>query len=580
AERARDSTMIAAIAIELGLWYWRTYDGMAHRRRAPYELPLPHLIDESESRRDLDHLAEAYFPKSANNSGELDYLRASELFLIALRAEPGNGRAWMYSYTSLLALDAWDELEAAARTRLRAVHNDAWAWMTMGLALHRLIKEAEAAHAFDRALSIFSPTERRRLTRLSRLLRPEDSVRVANMSDADRTSTERAYWMIADPLMLTAENEHWLEFLSRVTHSELMFTNEEFHQRGADSPRGEVFIRYGPPHGIIATGPDIRGYYGHWWRYRDGLEFYFDLYGPTRMVDERSFAAQRRRYAARPSSFANVAITRSLLTVPVAITRFRGPSDSTDIVVAAEFPLRPLTSGIDLNAGELRLALTTFGGSADSASRDGESLALDLRSARAAQSLRRTWRHRFASTEMGLRVEALQVESERGARAVAAVEAIPHSGFTMSDVLVADSVRAGSARDPRWSDLEFSATPGELVAARQLGLVWETYDLGADSTRSSAYRVDIGLVRTDGSRIGRAVARVIGGTLGRGEGRGRDDRVTVSFERRVPSRPVTLDYLTLDLGDLASGRYRLTITVTDLVTSATTERERELTIVR
>jgi len=182
--------------------------------------------------------------------------------------------------------------------------------------------------------------------------------------------------------------------------------------------------------------------------------------------------------------------------------------------------------------------------------------------------------------EVGYRVEALQPESGNAARAVGALELPAASGFGLSDVLLTDSVASSGGVPARWSDLTVTPNAGRIVRGRDLGLVWETYALAADSTRSSAYRVDIGLVRTDGTRIGRAVARVLGGTLGRGEGRGRDDRVTVSFDRRVPARPVTLDYLTLDLGDLAPGRYRLTITVTDLVTNASTESERELAIVR
>jgi hypothetical protein len=160
------------------------------------------------------------------------------------------------------------------------------------------------------------------------------------------------------------------------------------------------------------------------------------------------------------------------------------------------------------------------------------------------------------------------------------VELPAATGFGASDILLADSVRSSGGAPVRWSDLDVTPSAGRITRGRDIGLVWETYALGADSTRSSEYRVDIGLVRVDGTRIGRAVARVLGGTLGRGEGRGRDDRVTVSFDRRVPARPVTLDFLTLDLGELAAGRYRLTITVTDLVTNASVERERELTVLR
>jgi hypothetical protein len=154
------------------------------------------------------------------------------------------------------------------------------------------------------------------------------------------------------------------------------------------------------------------------------------------------------------------------------------------------------------------------------------------------------------------------------------------SGFAISDLLIADSIHSETTAPMRWSDLTIAPNLGTIRHGRNLAVAWETYDLGADSTRSSEYSVEIGLVRTDGSRLGRAVARVLSGTLGRGEGRGRDDRVAVSFDRRVPARPVTLDYLTLDLGDLAPGRYRLTITVTDVVRTVSAESVRELVIVR
>jgi hypothetical protein len=48
----------------------------------------------------------------------------------------------------------------------------------------------------------------------------------------------------------------------------------------------------------------------------------------------------------------------------------------------------------------------------------------------------------------------------------------------------------------------------------------------------------------------------------------------------VPARPVALDYLTLDLGDTPPGRYRLTITVTDVVGGRSASRARVVTIAK
>jgi GWxTD domain-containing protein len=585
AERAHDSAMVSEIAIQLGLWYWRTYDAMAHRRMSSDDVSIADIVSDSigdpDAQRDLEHLARTYFSKPARSFGELDLHRARELFFIALRARPDNPRAWTYAAMSLVALDAWEELETAAMTRQRGAPSDPWTWMTAGLAYHRLTRHGEAGRAFERALALFDERERELLTRLTRLIRPSDSLRLATMSDADRARTERDYWTLADPLTLTPENEHWLEFLSRVAYSELMFTVEEFRQRGSDSPRGEVFIRYGPPQEILSGPPGTNGYYAIWWRYAGGLEFYFPLYGSTRMVDEEKFAPQRRQYERRASAFENLEIDRSLLPARVTVSRFRATDDSTDLFIAAEFPVVDLAAGIDLPVGELRMGLTTFGGTSDATVRPSVPISLDLGAGSSRDPLRKSWRHRFGGAEVGYRVEALQVESGRGARAVGAAASTAGTEFGLSDILLADTLIASAERQPmRWSDLEVIPSVGEVRAGRDLALVWETYALAIDSTHSNAYRVDIGLMRSDGTRIGRAVARVLGGTLGRGEGRGRENRVTVSFERRVPARPVTLDHLTLDLGNVAPGSYRLTITVTDLVASALAASERELTIVQ
>jgi GWxTD domain-containing protein len=451
--------------------------------------------------------------------------------------------------------------------------------MTMGMALHRTGKDFEAKRTFDRALALFDRREHARLTRLTRLLRPDDSARVVALTDAEQANTDSIFWMLADPLTLTAENEHWLEFLSRVTYAELMFTVEEFHQRGADSQRGEVLIRYGAPREIIASGP-VFGVYSIWWRYPNGLEFFFELYGPTRMVKERSFAEQRTAYEKTPHSFAGVPITRSMDTIPVALTRFRGSGDSADVYIAADIPIAALTSGVDLRTGTVRVGFTAFTGAATLLARDTASLRVRFDDGRSPHPLRRAWRQRFSTVDMGFRVEALQVESGNSARALGAIPISALSGFGISDLLIADSIHSETTAPLRWNELTIAPNIGTIRHGQNLAVAWETYDLGADSTQSSDFSVEIGLVRADGSRLGRAVARVLSGTLGRGEGRGRDDRVAVSFDRRVPARPVTLDYLTLDLGDLAPGRYRLTITVTDAVRNVSAESVRELVIAR
>ena len=52
----------------------------------------------------------------------------------------------------------------------------------------------------------------------------------------------------APPLLtLTNENEYRLEFLARVVFADFRWTDDDLNLRGADSDRGDIYVRYGPP---------------------------------------------------------------------------------------------------------------------------------------------------------------------------------------------------------------------------------------------------------------------------------------------------------------------------------------------
>jgi hypothetical protein len=247
--------------------------------------------------------------------------------------------------------------------------------------------------------------------------------------------------------------------------------------------------------------------------------------------------------------------------------------------VAAEIPAHDLTSGVDLSKGLLQTAIIVF-------DRHTRVLEMDTSNSRIAlanvPNRRSSWRFRLPATkELGYRVEALQPESQHAARAIGSMDLRHARGYGMSDVLL--SARANPAEGraaERWSDLVIYPSTNRIGQGNEVSLVWETYDLAEDSTNSSVYTVNIALARTYGSRLLRGIARVIEGTLGRGDGRRKNNEVAVSFDRRVRASPVTLDYLRLALSDLSPGDYRLTVTITDKLTGKETLSSRDLVIQR
>jgi hypothetical protein len=177
-------------------------------------------------------------------------------------------------------------------------------------------------------------------------------------------------------------------------------------------------------------------------------------------------------------------------------------------------------------------------------------------------------------------VEALQPDAMRAARGGSLVGVERPEGFGLSDVVLADSVSpsAGTAGE-RWSDFTITPNVGAVTHARRLALLWETYGLAGDAG-SSRYRVSIALTRAPGGSAARRIAAAIVGGARSAVGmsaRG-DDRVVLSYQREVPTRPAVADYLTLDLGDAPAGRYRLSVEVVDLVTGQRATRETAVTV--
>src|SRR5689334_17306795 len=152
----------------------------------------------------------------------------------------------------------WTEMASLARARTARQPADPWAWLSLGLAMQRGGKSEAAVGVFDTALTRLDVRERGRLFAFTRILSPPDSIAYSKADTGTRATRERQFWQLADPLWAREGNDPRTEFLARVTFAELRWTVEELNVRGADSDRGEMYIRYGPPNLIVA----LRGC--HW----------------------------------------------------------------------------------------------------------------------------------------------------------------------------------------------------------------------------------------------------------------------------------------------------------------------------
>ncbi|HKS06652.1 MAG TPA: GWxTD domain-containing protein [Gemmatimonadaceae bacterium] len=601
ARRGGDSIAYAEAAVEAGRVHWRRYDAIANRAiEAAHGTEVRSLAEQmtatdqklatptdparvdprlgytrASTVRARRHLEQAFVSPSLGFIGELDYLQAEMLFREGFDAARSHSRAYRQLAMLLAERRRWKELGTVAKQRVDAIPTDAWAWMTYALAIYRMGDTRVARAAFDSALSRMPREERERLDRLDRVLRSGDSARFVGMTPQNRDALTRHYWLSADPMWSRDGNEPRVEFLARITYAEIRWTVEELNVRGADTDRGNIYIRLGPPDAIrtepMDTNPNSPNV--HWDYDYEALTFHFRA-APTfatAYVPNMMRAAQDELVDIVGVSWRNMEPMR-IDSMPVQSARFRAPADSVDLLVAVLPPVAEIARFADL-ATPVRTDFWMHAGGTVEVARD---------SVVPATASVQQFRRRVGPGVYVYRAESSADGSRAGGRATAAVLAANDTttgfatrGFAISDVLIASSARA-SGGERRWSDANATPLVGPIAKNATISLIWENYDLGATN---GAARYDIAVVlQRQQSVAGRIAARVVG-TIGRAAGIDRtSDRVTIKITRDVAHAPILVDNVEVALGETPAGTYLLQVQITDRVTGRTTARTMRVTI--
>ena len=586
ARKGNDPAVLSRAADEMGMTWWRRYEDIADRNI--YSSIISNVKDRTFTKdpRSIAYFVDRQAIRAAAQdwSGGLEYLKAFEFFSEALKAQPGNASALQHVYRALVDRQRWVELQHIARVRLLDDHTDGWAWLSLGLGTHRLGDEHQSSMAFDSAMVYLPAGEHARITNLSRIVTPKDSLSRNRLPTSELENDERMYWLMADPLWATAENEGRNEFLSRAVFSELRFSVEEFGIHGIDTDRGDVYVRYGPPPAVISFPPDAIRQGEHririlWWYSTEETFLFRQLptYGVATLDPDDARETARLRDTV-PVAWTNAGVKPLADTINVALARFRARDDSSDIYFAAELPVKHLVEDVDLAKGALDVELEAFTWRAKPVFASTTHESIDF--AHPEEKMMQSWRLRLQAGTFLYRVEALQPDAGRGARSASRVELLPASGFGLSDILVADSLSPTSGVPERWSDFQISPSVGRVHRGKSFAMLWETYDLQKQANGNSTYDVTITLRREKGGGLGAFAAKIIGGVKSAiGISGSGSDHISLSFPRQAPARAIALDYITLDLGAASPGNYVIDVEVTDRANHRHVSRERPLTIV-
>lgn len=392
------------------------------------------------------------------------------------------------------------------------------------------------------------PEERRCDWSDIRTLLPGDARgRYETLSCEARAPIERRYWLLAQP-RLGMPNDWRTEFLSRRVLSWLA-------ERSV-SPQGmiwgddyeELLLRYGWPtawgrvhtSGLSTAEPQIIGH-------DPSPSFHF---GPREeLLDSLASAGDdgwETTGHQTGSRYAAIGVRR-LAPVATQVARFRR-GDSTLVVAAYA------ASDDSLRAPRAVLAAALDDGSTFSSATDS--------SERGVSRLLLPGVPRLAGIEIA---DSVAGTLARSRRLFAADTTRSASGLALSDVLL---YRGGAELAATLDSALVRAIPGDTVArSRPLAVFWETY--GRADTGDS---LDVAITV---ERIDRGWLRVAGQKLGLSD---EDAPLRMRWtDSRPPASDATSRSISLDLGNLPAGRYRLSLSLLPATGApVTTSREVEL----
>jgi hypothetical protein len=345
-----------------------------------------------------------------------------------------------------------------------------------------------------------------------------------------------------------------LEHYARLTEADAIFALPSRGIAGWNTAPGSAWVRYGRPRQIrdlaINTGREdlaVESGRASFWTYGPDPDLVFTrnlTYAEFRVHEY--FAGQMRLMEERlPTRFRPPDVD-SVVPVEHQIARFRGDSGDVDLVVVA--------GGSDAFRG--RSARTETGVTL-----------LDAEFREVARWRNRTLpRQGIAVTLQGLRpgrsynlaVEMHDRERRVLGQARDTLTATLAGGRpAISDLLLVREVEARGAAARSRADLVIEHLGGRAVReGGAVGLVWEVYDVAADSAGTWNYRVRIEVKDAGGRSL---LSRLLRG------GRSDNPAAILEFDRTmVPVGDRAVEWVNL-ASDWKAGRYRLVLRIEDLV---------------
>lgn len=497
---------------------------------------------------------------------------AAETHLDALvRLDPRAAETHRLAARLALLADSVAAFDAAARRAVAARPWDGEALLRAAAAAWRLGDAERAGRLVRDGIERLGGASVRYTSPL-RFVRPDDRVGW----ETDSLGWAEAFWAAGDARRLTPVNDRLAEHLTRMVEADVQFREpDRVHIPGWATDRGDTWVRYGRPLRTrwrlvpgegefeLWTYPDFTLLFHDPWQ-GGRLEFASSAYGEDEVTKARDLA---NTIGERFDPLAS----RRTVQVPLLTSAFRGAGGRTDVVVGYGVPFVEVPDSAQLDA----VVWAT----------DGDGALLD-EARRAGARIRGYDTVRWAGGRMWSSAAQLSVppgpvavhaetELSDGTVGLTRVEVeVPAfgQGFQMSDVLLASAVGDAADGAPLGAVVRGETWIQALpwAVARVDAALWvyaEMYGLALDGG-ASRFEIDAALTPVaPGGRLRRGLRRLLGRRAPPGVAAG-----TAAGGRT----PDDAQALLLDISGQAPGRYRLTLTVRDLVAGTHVTRTRDL----
>ncbi len=503
-------------------------------------------------------------------------------FRAALRADSAHADAALRLLGYLAERGEWREYDRLLRRMLLARPEEPRLYLFAGLGAHERGLVSRADTAFRRALALLPPADRARFGNIEELVPRSVRARYAALDSAGRRETARRFFAGSDPLLLSAVEERRLEHWARIAWTELRFGVPETGERGWDSDRGRVWIRYGRP---VLVFQCCFGSPGRMDQPAARMEFW--AYGPTgpvfsfkRLLTQRHARHTDASYQLAEDELSELAPQlyrprgiAAVLAYPHQLVRSRG--SRPDFVRVEIYAGPPLDSLRVPAGGALEAGVFVF-------DRDYQPMWENRRTIPRERAAVVGYTFELAPATVRFGIEARADGPEGWQRPLAQVRdtlvapAYPPGRLWISDLLLADSISPRVPSPVRRGDLAIlpNATLA-FPAGRPVHLYFEVYDAAVAADGFAHYDVDITVTDSTASGLLAGVVRGLQRILGGGA-----DRTTVHWERAWrPEGDRAVEYVSLELARPAVGDYVVAVTVRDRTSGQTAKSERRFRVV-